>query len=123
MKGLVAALGMLITVVAVIVLAIVELLIKLAPLLVAAAVVWLVVKALRAAQSRHAGRDRLWGPPDVGPVQFAALPPAPWPGDIPAHSPATQAAQAALPPVIGHRERMYVVRGEDTGLLADREDG
>lgn len=108
MKGLVAAVATLMTVLVAITLAIVELLVRLAPLLVAAACLWTAFKLIRAHRARRAAEDQRL-------VQVWSQPVA---------QPAAQAApQALLPPVIAHRQRMYVVRGEDTGLVADRDDG
>ncbi|MCA2304827.1 hypothetical protein JF770_14760 [Mycobacterium intracellulare] len=96
------------TVIAAIMLAIVELLIKLAPLLVAAGCLWGAVKLIRAHRARQAADEqRLLQP---------------WSRPAPQSSPQV-GASTLLPPVIAHRERMYVVRGEDTGLASDRDDG
>lgn len=108
MKGLVATAAVLMTVIAAIVLAIVELLIKLAPLLVAAACLWGAAKLIGAHRARGAADEErlkqdLSRTAPQGPPQAAPSTP--------------------LPPVIAHRERMYVVRGEDTGLASDRDDG
>jgi hypothetical protein len=108
MKGLVATVAVLMTVIAAIMLAIVELLIKLAPLLVVAGCVWLAVKLIRAHRARQAAEEQrlmqAWSRPAS---QYPAQP----------------APSTPLPPLIAHRERMYVVRGEDTGLVSDRDDG
>jgi hypothetical protein len=108
MKALVAMVAVLMTVIAAITLAIVELLIKLAPLLVAAGCLWGAVKLVRAHRARQAA--------DAQRLMQA------WSRPVPQASP--QAAPSTLlPPVIAHRERMYVVRGEDTSLTSDRDDG
>lgn len=109
MKGLVAAVATVTTVLAAITLAIVELLVKLAPLLVVAACLWAALKLVRAHRARMAADDQRL-------VQAWA--------HQPVAQPTAQAApEALLPPVIAHRQRMYVVRGEDTGLVCDRDDG
>ena len=87
MKGFLAMVGLLVTVVAVIVAALIELLIKLAPLLVAVVCVWALVRMVRA-RRRRADDDRLlrlWAQPLEAPA------PAPAP--------------------LGHRPHLYVVRG------------
>ncbi|MCA4761168.1 hypothetical protein H8Z51_20630 [Mycobacterium avium subsp. hominissuis] len=108
MKGLVAMFGLVGAVVVVIAWAITELIIRVAPLLLAAGCVWVAAKLVQVRRARRAaaedGVPQRWGEP------VAALPPA-------------APAVAGLPPVIAHRERMYVVRGEDTGLLSERDDG
>jgi hypothetical protein len=107
MKGLVAIFGLLMAVIVVITFVIVELLVKLAPLLVAATCIWGAVKVMRAHRARRAAdQDRLrrrWGQPV---------------GELPELTPT-----APVPPVIAHRERACVVRGDDTGLLSNRDDG
>jgi hypothetical protein len=108
MKGLVATVAVLMTVIAAIMLAIVELLIKLAPLLVAAGCVWVAVTLIRAHRDRQAADEQRLAQAWSRPALQA----------VPQVAPST-----LLPPVIGHRERMYVVRGEDTGLVSDRDDG
>jgi hypothetical protein len=111
MKGLVATVAVLMTVIAAIVLAIVELLIKLAPLLVAAGCVWVAVMLIHAHRAQRARRAA-----DEQRLMQA------W--SRPALQAAPQVAPSTLlPPVIAHRERMYVVRGEDTGLVSNRDDG
>lgn len=108
MKGLVATVAVLMTVIAATVFAIVELLIKLAPLLVAAGCGWVAVKLIRGHRARRAADEQhlmqAWSRPAL-------------------QAPPQVAPSTLLPPVIAHRERMYVVRGEDTGLVSNRDDG
>jgi hypothetical protein len=109
MKGLVAAVATVMTVLVAITVAIVELLIKLAPLLIVAGCLWVVLKLVRAHRARMAADDQrlvqAWAHQPVAAPTAQVVP------------------EALLPPVIAHRERMYVVRGEDTGLVSDRDDG
>ncbi len=123
MKGLIAALGVLITVGVVVVCAVVELLIKLAPLLVLAAGIWIAIKAWRSRRKRRENRGHVvtpweWEHPAQGPTPLAAAVPA-----APAPAMAAPGPAASLPPVIAHQDRSFVVRGHDSGLLTDREDG
>ncbi|ETA91840.1 hypothetical protein O982_24940 [Mycobacterium avium 10-5581] len=114
MKGLVAAVATVMTVLVAITVAIVELLIKLAPLLIVAGCLWAVLKLVRAQRARMAADDQRL-------VQAWAHQPVAY---QPVAAPTAQVVpEALLPPVIAHRERMYVVRGEDTGLVSDRDDG
>jgi hypothetical protein len=92
MKGCLAMFGLLATVVAVIMLAIIELLAKLAPLLlVAAACVWALVRVVGARRRRRADTDdylcRPWGQPID-----------------------EQSAPAGPPAVTAHRPHLYLVR-------------
>ena len=73
MKGLIAALGVLITVGVVAVCAVVELLIKLAPLLVLAAGIWIAIKVWRSRRKRRENRAHVvtpweWEHPAQGPT-------------------------------------------------------
>lgn len=131
MKTLVAVLGVLITVGVVVVCAIVELLVKLAPLLGLAAWIWIGIKVRRKWRERD-NRDHIdapwgWEHPAQGPARRCKDPlPVPRPPATPvASAPALPVAgrAASLPPVITHQDRSFVVRGHDSGLLADREDG
>jgi len=132
MRALIAALGVVITVGALVVYTVVELLIKLAPLLVLAAWIWIAIKVWRSRRERRENRghiDSPWEwehpsqrllPPD------ASVQPTPWPAAVEVASAppaAAPASAASLPPVIAHQDRSYVVRGHDSGLLADRGDG
>ena len=132
MRGLIAALGMLITVGVLVVYTLVELVIKWAPLLVFAAWVWIAIKVLRSRRKRRESRAHIEAPwewehpaprlasglagpqitasPSAGPVASASAMAAPAPA-------------GALPPVIAHHHRWFVVGGQDSGLLSDREDG
>ena len=88
MKGFLAMVGLLVTVVALIVAAVIELLIKLAPLLVAVVCVWALVRMVRARRRRRADDDRLlrlWAQPLEAP--------------------------APTPAPLRHRPHLYVVRG------------
>ena len=129
MKALLAVLGVLITVGVVVVCAVVELLVKLVPLLGLAAWIWFGIKVWRRWRERRDNRDHIdapweWEHPAQGAVPLgegslptpppAAIPVAP----IPALPPA-----ASLPPVMAHQDRSFVVRGHDSGLLSDRDDG
>ena len=76
MKGLIAALGVLITVGVVVVCAVVELLIKLAPLLVLAAGIWIAIKVWRSRRKRRENRGHIvtpweWEHPAQGPTASA----------------------------------------------------
>ena len=132
MKGLIAALGVLITVGVVVVCAVVELLIKLAPLLVVAAGIWIAIKVWRSRRKRRENRGHIetpwdWEHPAQGPVfSDASAEPTPLAEAVevaPAPAAAAPGPAASLPPVIAHQDRSFVVRGHDSGLLADREDG
>ena len=132
MKGLIAALGMLLTVGVLVAYTVVELVIKLAPLLVLAAWIWIAIKVWRSRRKPRGDRGHIeapwdWALPAQGPLVRGAVPqttPSPTAGPV-ASAPAmaAPAPPAALPPVIAHQLRSFVVRGQDSGLLADREDG
>jgi hypothetical protein len=132
MKTLVAVLGVLITVGVVVVCAVVELLVKLGPLLGLVAWIWIGLKVRRKWRERRDNRDHIdapwgWEHPAQGPARRCEDPlPTPRPPAISvAPAPALPVAgpAASLPPVIAHQDRSFVVRGHDSGLLADREDG
>lgn len=132
MKGLIAALGMLITVGVLVAYTVVELVIKWAPLLVLAAGIWIAIKVWRSRRKRHESRAHIeapweWEHPAQRSASGGAVPPiAPSPPAGPvaaAPAMAAPASVAPLPPVIAHQDRSFVVRGKDSGLLADREDG
>lgn len=119
MRALIAVLGVLVTIGVLVVCTVVELLIKLAPLLVLAAWIWIAIKVWRWRRERRENRGHIespweWEHPAHGPVgaQAACTP-----------VPAAAGSAAPLPPVIAHQDRSFVVRGHDSGLLADREDG
>ena len=132
MKALLAVLGVLITVGVVVVCAVVELLIKLMPLLGLVAWIWIGIKVWRRWRERREDRDHIdtpweWEHPARRPVQLGEdSRPAPPPAAVPvAPAPALPIADPGglLPPVIAHQDRSFVVRGHDSGLLSDREDG
>ncbi|VBA32400.1 hypothetical protein LAUMK4_05741 [Mycobacterium persicum] len=108
MKGLLAMCAAVSVIAVAIAYMVVELLIKLAPFVVAGLVAWGVVKLVRTRRARQRLEEQrliqLWTEPLASPGAPAA-------------------PLALLPPVIAHRERMYVVRGEDAGLSSDRDDG
>lgn len=132
MKGLIAALGMLITVGVLVAYTVVELVIKWAPLLVFAAGIWIAIKVWRSRRKRRESRAHIkapweWEHPGQRSASGLAVPqsaPLPSAGQV-----ASAAAGAALGPagalstVIAHHHRSFVVRGQDSGLLSDREDG
>lgn len=132
MKGLIAALGMLITVGVLVAYTVVELVIKWAPLLVFAAVIWIAIKVWRSRRKRRESRAHIevpweWEYPAQRSAPGLAVPqiaPSPSGGPV-ASAPAGAAPGPAggLPPVIAHHHRSFVVRGQDSGLLSDREDG
>jgi hypothetical protein len=132
MKALFAVLGVLITGAVVAVCAVIELLVKLAPLLGLAAWIWIGIKVWRRWRERRDNRDHIdvpweWEHPAQGPALLGEDPrPTPRPPAVPvAPAPALPVAgpAASLPPVIAHQDRSFVVRGHDSGLLTDREDG
>jgi hypothetical protein len=87
--------------------AVAELLIRLAPLLILLAIGWAVFKVVRAQRHRDADSARLQAQWLHAPQ---ALIPAP-------------AVTPSLPPLTPHYERVYLVAGEDSGLGAGRSDG
>lgn len=132
MKGLIAALAMLITVGFAVVCALVELLIKLAPLLVLAAGIWIAIKVWRTWRRKrrdsrgHHETPWEWQYPAQGPNSSAEFQPIERPAvasPAPTSPAPASAGSAALPPVIAHHHRSFVVRGDESGLLTDREDG
>jgi hypothetical protein len=132
MKALFAVLGVLMTVGVVVVCAVVELLVKLWPLLGLAAWIWIGIKVWRRWRERRANRDHIdapwrWEHPAQGPVPLGEDPlPTPRPPAVSvAPAPALPVAgrAASLPPIIARQDRSFVVRGHDSGLLADRADG
>jgi hypothetical protein len=132
MKGLIAALGMLITVGVLVAYTLVELVIKWAPLLVFAAGIWIAIKVWRSRRKRRESRAHIeapweWEYPAHRSASGLAVPQiAPSPSVSPVASAPAGAAPGppgALPPVIAHQDRSFVVRGQDGGLLSDREDG
>nr|VTP03862.1 hypothetical protein BIN_B_05284 [Mycobacterium riyadhense] len=102
MKAVAALLAMTVTVLALLVITMVELLAKLAPLLIVGVVAWAAVMACRARQRRPV--------PATGGVRTGVIDVAAGP-------------QYALPPRMQHQERVYVIRGEETGLSTLRPDG
>jgi hypothetical protein len=87
--------------------AVAELLIRLAPLLILLAIGWAVVKVVRAQRRRDADSARLQ-------AQWLHTPTATTP------LPTTTPSAPALTP---HYERVYLVTGADSGFGADRSDG
>ncbi|MDT5368439.1 MAG: hypothetical protein QOC62_2870 [Mycobacterium sp.] len=87
--------------------AVAELLIRLAPLLILLAIGWAVFKVVRAQRHRDADSARLQ-------AQWLQTPQA----VIPA-----PAVTPSLPPLTPHYERVYLVAGEDSGFGAGRSDG
>jgi hypothetical protein len=87
--------------------AVAELLIRLAPLLILLAVGWAVFKVVRAQRRRGADSARLQ---------------AQWLHTHQAVIPAP-AVTPSLPPLTPHYERVYLVAGEDSGFGAGRSDG
>lgn len=104
MKWLLVLMGLVMTTTVVIALVMVELLIKLAPLIVLAAITWAVVAAVRGRTARRA----------AGPV-IDEHPDSPW---IPTSTPTAPVGplRDPAPPLPVHRDRVYLVRGEDVSL-------
>ena len=108
MKALGAAIGVGVVSVAFLLIAVVDVLERLAPLLICLAIAWAAFSVIRARRRSSADDKRLlalWSPPP----RIAAAPPSP-----------PTAASPALNP---HRERRYLVAGEDTGFASERPDG
>ena len=90
--------------------ALLELVARLAPVLIVAGIGWAVVAALRAHGRRVRDDDRLQALWAQTRRQDAVRPPTHQPVAMPlSHAP--------------HRERFYLVRGDDTGFAAHRDDG
>lgn len=106
MKALLSALAVCAILVLFAALTVVELLIRLAPLLIVAAIGWALVAAARARRRRHADDARL--------LQVWAQQHTP----AAAHPPLAPSHPA---PARAHRERAYLV-GHDTGVTAPRVD-
>jgi hypothetical protein len=107
-KGFIAAIGVIGVGAMFAVWTLVELVARLAPVLIVAVIAWAVVAAVRARGRRVRGDNRLqelWAQTQR---LDAAEPPAQQPVAMP-HAP--------------HYERFYLVCGDDTGFAARREDG
>jgi len=90
--------------------ALLELVARLAPVLIVAGIGWAVVAALRAHGRRVRDDDRLQALWAQTRRQDAVRPPTQQPVAMPlSHAP--------------HRERFYLMRGDDTGFAAHRDDG
>lgn len=110
MKGFITAIGVIGTGAMFAAWALLELVARLAPVLIVVVIAWAVV-AVMLARGRHVRDDNrlqeLWA---QTPRQDAAGPPAQQPVTMPlSHAP--------------HHERFYLVRGDDTGFAAHRDDG
>lgn len=132
MKGLLAVVGMLITVGVLAVCAVVELFLKLWPLLVVAGGIWITIKIWQTWRRKrredrgHIEAPWLWEHAAPGPVVGPLIAPPPPPAaGVGAAAPAVAVpgVVGGLPPVMAHQDRSFVVRGNDTGLLGDRDDG
>ncbi|WP_301150346.1 hypothetical protein [Mycobacterium simiae] len=107
MKVLAAGLAVAVTAMAFALVVLAELVARLAPLLLVGAAVWVVL-----ALHRGRRRDR----PATPVAEQRAAPGAAGEVSAPPLAP-------PLPPMMVHHDRVYVVRGDDTGLLAQRADG
>ncbi|MGV7254578.1 hypothetical protein PJI20_10145 [Mycobacterium kansasii] len=106
MKGLVAVLAAMAAGVVFVAIALIEIVERIAPLLVIGGFAWAVFAVVQARRRRRTVGDqdrlsRVWA------HNPASLPPSPSP----------------VPPVTPHRERVYLVAGQDTGFGAHRSDG
>ncbi len=108
MKGFITALGVIGAAAMFAVCALVELVSRLAPLLIAIGIAWVVFAVMRARRRRIHDDDRLQQQWAQARRLGAARPPA---------QPAAPARYTR------HYERFYVVRGDDTRFAADRDDG
>ena len=107
MKTLVAIIGACGVAAVFLAIAVAELLIRLAPLLILLAIGWAVFKVVRAQRRRDTDSARLQ-------AQWLHTPAAAIP--LPAVAP-------SVPALTPHYERVYLVTGEDSGFSADRSDG
>lgn len=108
MKGFITAIGVIGTSGMFAVWALIEFVARLAPVLIVAVIAWAVVAVVRARGRRVRGDDRLQEPWAQTPRPDASEPAAQQPVAMP-HAP--------------HNEHFYLVRGDDTGFAARRDDG
>ncbi len=116
MKGLAALLAMGASVLMLLAITLVEMVAKLAPLLAAGGCVWAGVIVWRAHQRR---RDLFENRARTQLSQALTVPHHSMPAPTPTLAPCLD----ALPPRMHHQERVYLVRGDDTGLGTLRPDG
>jgi hypothetical protein len=109
-KAFITALGVIGTGTIFAVWALLELIARLAPVLIVAVIAWAVVAMMRARGRRIRDDNRL-----------QALWARTWRQE--AVRPPTQQPVAMPPSHAPHRERFYLVRGDDTGFAAHRDDG
>jgi len=109
-KGFITAIGVIGTGAMFAAWALLELVARLAPVLIVVVIAWAVVAAVRARGRRVRDDNRLQEQWAQTPRQDAAGPPAKQPAAMPlSHAP--------------HHERFYLVRGDDTGFASHRDDG